>query len=73
MKGHRIKGKSKLIQRDFMGHTRSNMYIELYYLDVSANTFRCVWGLKNRRTKGIERAVTPRSGIEPKKGSFEVK
>lgn len=56
-----------------MGHTRSNMYIELYFLDVSANTFMCVWGLKNRRTKGIERAVTPRCGIEPKKGSFEVK
>lgn len=40
MKGHRIKGKSKLIQRGFVGCTRSSMYIELYYLDVSTNAFR---------------------------------
>lgn len=29
--------------------------------------------MKNIRTKGIDCAVTSRSGIEPKKGSFEVK
>lgn len=73
MKGHRIKDKNKLIQRDFVGHKRSSVCIELYYLDVSANTFRGMWGLKNIRTKEIECAVTPRSGTEPKKGSFEVK
>jgi len=38
MKGHRIKGQGKLIQRDSVGHARSSMYIELYYLDVSTNT-----------------------------------
>lgn len=73
MKGHRIQGKSKLIQRDFAGHARSSMHIELYYLDVSNNTFGGVWVLKNVKTKWTECAVTPRSGIEPKKGSFEVK
>lgn len=39
MKGHRIKGKNKLMQRDFVGDAGNSMYIELYYLHLSTNTF----------------------------------
>lgn len=39
MKGHRIKDKSKLMQRDFVGDARSSTCIELYYLHLSTNTF----------------------------------
>lgn len=72
MKGHRIKGKSKLIERGFVGCARSTVYIEVHYLDVSTNTFGG-GRLKNIRTRGIECPVTLRSGTEPKKESFEVK